>query len=72
MANNQGNGAGGILVAFIAGAFAGAAVALLCAPATREEAREFVNRKRDHLNTAFERARAQYQQKTGGAEEQDA
>ncbi len=71
MANNEGAGGSGLLVAFIAGAFAGAAVALMCAPEARNEAREFVNRKRDHLATAFEKAREQYQRKTGG-DEQDA
>lgn len=86
MANNQGIGAGGLLVAFIAGAVTGAAVALLCAPATGEstreylgeraregrdraadaarQSREFLNRQRDHLTTAFDRAREQYQEKT--------
>ena len=71
MANNEGIGAGGLLVAFIAGAFAGAAVALAFAPEARTEAREFLNRKRDHLATAFEKAREQYQRKAGG-DEQDA
>ena len=71
MANNEGIGAGGLLVAFVAGALAGAAVALVFAPEARNETREFMNRKRDHLATAFEKAREQYQRKTGG-EEQDA
>lgn len=71
MANNEGIGAGGLLVAFVAGALAGAAVALVFAPEARNEAREFVNRKRDHLATAFEKAREQYQRKTSG-DEQDA
>jgi len=39
MANN-GNSAGGVLVAFAVGAIAGAAVALLFAPATGEETRK--------------------------------
>ena len=78
----QGNG-GGMLVAFIAGAIAGAAVALLFAPATGEEAREYLgqraregkdrateaarqgrdilNKQRDNLATAFDRAREQFQ-----------
>ena len=89
MANND-NGAG-ILVAFIAGAAVGAAVALLFAPATGEDAREYLsqraregrdraadaarqgreilNRQRDGVTNAFDRARQQFQ--TPG-EEQDA
>jgi gas vesicle protein len=77
----QGNG-GGIFVAFIAGAIAGAAVALLFAPATGEETREYlgqraregkdrateaarqgreiINKQRENLTTAFDRAREQY------------
>jgi gas vesicle protein len=78
----QGNG-GGVLLAFIAGAIAGAAAALLFAPATGEETREFLgqraregkdraseaarqgremlNKQRDTLTTAFDRAREQFQ-----------
>ena len=78
---SQGNG-GGMLVAFIAGAITGAAVALLFAPATGEETREYLgqraregkdraveaakqgreilNKQRDNLTTAFDRARDQY------------
>ena len=81
MANND-NGAS-ILVAFIAGAAVGAAVALLFAPATGEETREYLgqraregreramdaarqgreilNKQRDNVTTAFDRARQQYQ-----------
>ena len=89
MANND-NGAS-ILVAFIAGAAVGAAVALLFAPTTGEETREFLgqraregreraadaarqgreilNRQRDNVTNAFDRARQQFQ---GPGEEQDA
>ena len=78
----QGNG-GGVLVAFIAGAIAGAAAALLFAPARGEETREYLgqraregkdraaeaarqgreilNKQRENLTTAFDRAREQYQ-----------
>ena len=81
MANND-NGAG-ILLAFIAGAAVGAAAALLFAPASGEETREYLgqkakegreraaeaarqgrealNRQRDNLTTAFDRARQQFQ-----------
>jgi len=87
----EGSG-GGVLLAFIAGAIAGAAVALLYAPATGEETREFlaqraregkdraaeaarqgrevVNRQRENLTTAFDRAREQFQ--TTREAEQDA
>jgi gas vesicle protein len=90
MANND-NGAG-VLLAFIAGAAVGAAVALLYAPATGEETRDFLgqraregrdraadavgqgrellNRQRDNVTTAFDRARQQFQAEPG--EEQDA
>ena len=44
MANN-GNSAGGVLVAFAIGAIAGAAVALLFAPATGEETRRKLSEK---------------------------
>jgi len=81
MANQDGIGAGGVLLAFIAGAAVGAAVALLYAPASGDEAREYVsrraregreraeetarqgremlNRQRENITTAFERARDQ-------------
>jgi gas vesicle protein len=81
MANND-NGAS-ILVAFIAGAAVGAAVALLFAPAAGEDTREYLgqraregrdrardaarqgsealNRQRDNVTTAFDRARQQFQ-----------
>jgi gas vesicle protein len=84
MANND-NGAG-ILLAFLAGAAVGAAAALLFAPASGEETREYLgqkaregreraaqaaregrevlNRQRDTLTTAFDRARQQFQGQT--------
>jgi gas vesicle protein len=90
MANND-NGAG-VLMAFIAGAAVGAAVALLFAPATGEETRDYLgqraregrdraadaarqgrellNRQRENMNSAFDRARQQFQ--AGPGEEQDA
>jgi gas vesicle protein len=77
MANNQ---SGTILVAFIAGAVAGAAVALLFAPATGDETREYLGQRaregRSKAVTAFEKAREQYQKAAEAAEaaerEQDA
>ena len=90
MANND-NGAG-VLLAFLAGAAVGAVVALVLAPATGEETREYLgqraregreraaeaarqgrellNRQRENVTTAFDRARQQFQ--AGPGEEQDA
>jgi gas vesicle protein len=43
MANDDAGGAGSILLAFILGAVSGAAVALLYAPASGRETREYLN-----------------------------
>jgi gas vesicle protein len=45
MAKDDGAGAGSILLAFLLGAVAGAAVALLYAPAAGRETREFLGEK---------------------------
>jgi gas vesicle protein len=45
MAKDDGLGAGAVLLAFIAGALAGAAVALLYAPATGDETREYLGQR---------------------------
>ena len=45
MAKDDNLGGGAVLVAFIAGAVAGAAVALLFAPATGEETREYLGQR---------------------------
>lgn len=45
MAANDNVGGGAVLLAFVAGAIAGAAVALLFAPATGEETRDFINQR---------------------------
>jgi gas vesicle protein len=62
MSNNQ---SGVLLVAFIAGAVAGAAVALLFAPASGDDTREYLGQRaregRDRAVSAFEKARDQYQ-----------
>jgi len=45
MARDEGAGAGSVLLAFILGAVSGAAVALLYAPASGRETREYLNDK---------------------------
>jgi gas vesicle protein len=45
MSNDNGAGAGSVMLAFLVGAVAGAAVALLYAPAAGSETREFLNEK---------------------------
>ena len=45
MAKEEGSGAGSILLAFILGAVSGAAVALLYAPASGRETREYLGEK---------------------------
>ena len=45
MAKDDSLGAGAVLMAFILGAVAGAAVALLYAPATGEETREYLGQR---------------------------
>ena len=76
MAEDHGNGAGGVLVAFTLGALVGAVVALLFAPAKGEETREMLGEKaresaqttrevlkhqRETLASAVERGREAYQ-----------
>ena len=61
MARDEGAGAGSVLLAFLVGAVAGAAVALLYAPATGRETREFLGEKaregRDKASEAAIRGR---------------
>jgi gas vesicle protein len=63
MADNESLGPGGLLVAFLAGAVVGAAVALLYAPASGEEARDYLARRaregRERVADAVEQARQQ-------------
>ena len=58
---NQGIGSGTVLLAFVAGAAVGAAVALLFAPAAGTETRAYVNRRareaRDRATHAAEHGR---------------
>jgi len=59
MADEGGAGAGTVLMAFLVGAVAGAAVALLYAPATGKETRERLSEKaREGARKAGEAARA--------------
>lgn len=61
MGSNDGAGAGSILLAFLVGAVAGAAVALLYAPATGRETRELLGERtregRDRTADAAARGR---------------
>lgn len=61
MARDEGAGAGSILLAFVLGAVSGAAVALLYAPASGRETREYLNERaregRDRAATAAEKGR---------------
>ncbi len=61
MARDEGAGAGSILLAFILGTVSGAAVALLYAPASGRETREFLGEKaregRDRAADATERSK---------------
>lgn len=66
MARDEGAGAGSILLAFILGAVSGAAVALLYAPASGRETREFLGEKaregRDRAAEATERGKEAFSQ----------
>ena len=61
MAKEEGSGAGSILLAFILGAVSGAAVALLYAPASGRETREYLGEKaresKERANEAAERGK---------------
>jgi gas vesicle protein len=58
MANDQGTSSGAVLMAFVAGAAVGAAVALLFAPTTGEETRDYLGqRARQGRERAAEAAR---------------
>jgi gas vesicle protein len=66
MTNDINIGAGTILVAFVVGAFTGAAVALLFAPASGEETREYLGQRaregRAKAREAFDQGREFYEQ----------
>jgi gas vesicle protein len=73
MANDN---SGSVMVAFVLGALTGAAVALLFAPASGEETREYLGEKaregkarvregREHLIAAVERGREAFERERG-------
>jgi gas vesicle protein len=61
MARDEGAGAGSVLLAFLLGAVSGAAVALLYAPATGRETREYLGERaregRERASRAAEKGR---------------
>ncbi len=58
MSDDRNNGAGGIVIAFGVGALVGAAVALLLAPASGQETREFLSeRARESRDKATDAAK---------------
>lgn len=74
MTNYDNSGSGTVLLAFMVGALTGAAVALLFAPASGEETREYLNQKaregRARAREALEQGREVYQRQRenlGGA-----
>ena len=64
--SNNGSSSGSVLLAFAVGALAGAAVALLYAPASGDETRRKLAQKaregKDNLASAVERGREAYEQ----------
>jgi gas vesicle protein len=70
MAHDDTIGAGTIMVAFVAGALAGAAVALLFAPASGEETREYLGQRaregRAKAREAINEGREFYEQQREG------
>jgi gas vesicle protein len=70
MSRDNQAGAGSVMLAFMMGAIAGAAVALLFAPATGEETREFIGQKaregRDKARDAVDQGREIYQRNREG------
>ncbi len=61
MARDEGSGAGSVLLAFLLGAVSGAAVALLYAPASGRETRQYIGEKaregRERAAEAVEKGR---------------
>jgi gas vesicle protein len=65
MSRDNNTGAGSVMLAFVVGALTGAAVALLFAPASGEETREYLGQKaregRDKARDAVDQGREFYQ-----------
>ncbi|MGE0464727.1 MAG: YtxH domain-containing protein [Vicinamibacterales bacterium] len=70
MSRDNQAGAGSVMLAFMIGAITGAAIALLYAPATGEETRDFIGQKaregRDKARDAVEQGREFYQRNREG------
>lgn len=68
--SNENTGAGALMLAFVAGAVAGAAVALLFAPASGEDTRDYLNQKaregRDRAKDALDQGRDVLQRQRDG------
>jgi gas vesicle protein len=62
MADNDGTGTGTVLLAFLVGAIAGAAVALLYAPVSGRETREYLG---DKAREGARKATEMYEDATG-------
>jgi len=62
MADNNGTGTGTVLLAFLVGAIAGAAVALLYAPVSGRETREYLG---DKARAGARKATEIYEEATG-------
>jgi gas vesicle protein len=66
MAKDEGAGAGSVLLAFLLGAVSGAALALLYAPATGRETREYLGERaregRERATQAAEKSRQAFSQ----------
>ena len=62
MADNNGTGTGAVLLAFLVGAIAGAAVALLYAPVSGRETREYLG---DKAREGARKATEIYEEATG-------